>query len=102
MEPKEMIIKKLQLREDFFIRNPGTCKYDKREQKLIIAFREWKLLMTEDEYQKLERFLQWACGACCGFGGYTTYPEGEFVAIEGIPCGCHVLSWGWAAVIPWQ
>jgi len=101
MEPKieKQIIERLGLERDFFVRNPAILYVDK---KLIIGFKNWKLLLTRQEYEKLRSYLFWGCGACCGFGGEAVYEEGNLVAVEGIPCMCHADSWSWTAEIPWE
>ncbi len=87
---KEEIIKKLKeigLHEDFIERNPGEIIG--KEYYLD----SWKLVLTEDEYEKVKDRIIWACGACCGFGSLVEYREENRIIIEGIPCSCHT---GWS------
>jgi hypothetical protein len=91
------ILQKLKLRNDFFERNPATLYYSRG--RLIIGFERWKLQLTREEFETLQNYISWLCGACCGFGGVHRREEGEYVVLEGIPCMCHD-SWSFSAEIP--
>ncbi len=91
MEPKQ-IIEMLRLESDFFDRNPVDA-IKKTEKKLIVGFERWQLRLTREEYDRIQRFITWGCGACCGAGTLIEYQEGNHVVVEGIPCSCHAGWW---------
>jgi hypothetical protein len=83
----------LGLENDFFKRNPAEIYTSNNE--IFIAFHNDRIVLTEEEYQKIYDNLFWGCGACCGFGGVTHYRENGYIIIEGIPCSCHT-GWYWS------
>jgi hypothetical protein len=96
MEPKkieEKIIKTLELRRDFFKRNPASI--EKVGNSVKIFFRFWDLQLTKEEYEKLKDKLIWSCVSCCGWGSFKEEEEGEFIILRGYPCSCHPTHWGW-------
>jgi hypothetical protein len=86
------IIRKLRLKDDFFVRNPAQI-YGKE-----VVFENWKLKLTKEEFQQIYDRLFWGCGACCGVGSVSVREKGEYVEVEGIPCVCHT-GWFWSLTI---
>lgn len=94
-EIEKEIIRKFNLREDFFRRNP-PAGIEVAGDYVTVYFRFWELSLDKKEYDTLKDSLIWGCAACCGFGSSNIEEDNDYIVLRGYPCQCHATHWGWS------